>query len=173
MGGRCCPKSRHPSLQPLDRGSHPAASPRPPGSVGAGGSDTHPWVPRCGRRGQFIPLGVFWGGFGYFLSLPTTPSFFRRPLPPRRGPSRPMRTQSRRRRGLPRSAKPISPPSNPINPSICIKIYIKNCISVGYRILLQGEEVACHLPAAAGDRGFCVYIYLSLKKILFFNCFKI
>lgn len=73
-GGRC-PKSRHPSVQPLDRGSHPAASPR---LLGSGGAGVGGWVP----VGCHPPFAPHWRGLwdpspsrgGFLLVFPDVAS---------------------------------------------------------------------------------------------------
>lgn len=96
-----------------------------------------PWAPHCqGRVGWRRGLSPSARGQLY-------------PLPPRQGPARPMRTQSRRSRGLSRSADPHLPSPNPRlrgpDPD-------PPCIPRGDRILSLGDKAAAAspLPPASG-----------------------
>lgn len=173
-GGRCCPKipaSFAAAAGPrLPSGRQPSAA----GIWGCWGWGTPTPGTPFRLSGWGDPSPSFWGGFFFFLGPPplnpgsTT-------LPPGRGPARPMRTQSRRSRGLPRSAKPISPPLNPRNPYK--NIYILYIYRVPRPLAgggCGGGEVALRFPAAAGQQGFCflytcVYIYFMYFFKFFLN----
>lgn len=100
-GGGCCPNPGIPCcLLPLPAGASPTAAriqPRPRGRDLAGSPPTRGWGPRC----------MAWVGSGRISPIATRLLLL--PRRPCRGPARLMRTQSRRRRGLPRSAATLSP----------------------------------------------------------------